>query len=421
MVEPDTPFFEHQSPRQRRWYWPLYPLTFAASASALVALVLVTFLASVVCRPECIPGPFGTYYRLDAEYQHGWPLCYARRDVRRSLETPVNGDFTEPLSAWRPWQGLREFRLFALLVDTGTAVVVIFLAGAGVQWWRSRRIRWWQWHLRDLFGLTALVGVACAWAAARQLENRREAELVSALEQEMPLRLSDGNFAHKDVAVPGFLPVNVARAYRRSFERVVSVQTERHTDLACQFPNLVILKTWEIPSDFKTHVTKMPKLEVLDLDGATLHRQDISSNFTVVRDLPPLPNLRIVNFRLTSVEDADLVWLARCPRLEVIVLSFTRVGGGGVRHLCQLKNLRVLAIASDGLTDDGCRVLSRIDSLEDLTIVSSNVRDDGILQLARLTNLKRLCLRTAASEESVAKLREQLLRCNVDAASAPPK
>jgi hypothetical protein len=234
---------------------------------------------------------------------------------------------------------LREFRLFALLVDIGTAVVVIFLAGAGVQWWRSQRVRWWQLHLRDLFGLTALVGVACAWAAARQLENRREGELITALTQKVPQRRSDGNFVDKDVAVSAFLPVKVALPYRRCFQRVVSVQTERDTDLACQFPYLAILKTWELRSDFGTHVTRMPQLEVLDLDSATLHRPDISSDFTVVRDLPPLPNLRIVNFRLTSVEDADLAWLARCPRLEVIVLSFTKVGDDGVRHLCHLKNL----------------------------------------------------------------------------------
>jgi hypothetical protein len=407
---------ERQLPSQR-WYRPLRALTIVVGTLALVTLCGLSIVAWEVRRPNQIAGAFGAFCGLEPEFQHGWPLRYAYRDATRLSDERVGGDTAKALSPWQCLQGLREFRVGALIVDVLVGAVLVLTAAVTAQWWTSHRRRWGQWLLVDVFGLTALVSVACVWAASWHRESQLEVKLIAALQQGMPKALSHGTFVQKDVAVPSVLPERVARQYRRCFERVVSVQTEGDTDVASQFPGLALLKSWELPSNFGEHVTRMPQLEVLELDGATLYRRNPVSDFTVVRDLPALPNLRIVSFRNTSVQDADLEWLAKCSCLEVICLSLTQVGDDGVRHLSQLKKLRVLVITSNNLTDDGCRLLSRIESLQDLTIGSSNVRNDGILELAHLEKLSRLCLRTAASNEAVANLRERLPGCSIDAES----
>jgi hypothetical protein len=393
------------SPLSRaQWYWPPRPLAVVVAGSVLVAAVLANLPAVSVPHPELIDGKFGYHFNLTTEYEHGWPLRYARRSL--SLRTQADG----PPPAWQPWEGPGERSIVNLLLDGAIWSIVLLALAAGAQYWRSRRRAVWQLDLRDLLVLTGVAGVAFAWLAATRLDAQREQSFLAEYRQ----RLGNPEMQHEVGArVPAWWPDWLQRRYREAFNRTCYYRSNGDSDLACQHAHVVTLRETAVHRDFRRHLRQMPGLEALDLSYVELPYFDATRQTTVVGNLAPLPNLRGINLGGTYVTDTDMSWLGTCSRLEVIDLVGTDIGDHGLAHLAKLPRLRILNLSSDRISDRGCRSIAAMSNLEELSLASRNVKDAGLRQLAALTRLKRLEITVGASKAAVDALETALPECKL--------
>jgi len=385
------------------WHWPPRPFTIAAVGCVLAIAFIVNFPAVEAPHADLKDGTYGLHFDIAREYEHGWPACYARRELGRPSN--VGG----PLSAWRPWEGVSEWSVVNLLVDLGLWSLVLIVTGAGAQYWRSRRRAIWQLDLRDLLLLTGTAGLVCAWVVYQRSESLHEQKLLAIHRA----RGQGGPAENLDARVPLFLPANVQDRYRSLFARVCNFTSDGDSDLACQFQHLVTLSERNPRPDLAEHLRQMPQLEALYLSYANLPYFDATRQTTILHDVPPLPNLRGINLFDTNVTDADMQWLAACPRLEVIELSETSIGDHGLAHLARLPRLRRLTISSDRISDRGCRSIANMPALEELSLASRNVHDTGVAELARLGTLRDLNISASASEEAFNVLRRKLPDCKL--------
>jgi hypothetical protein len=381
----------------------------AVVAIGVLAVALLANLPAVsVPHPELVDGKYGYHFGLTVEYEHGWPLRYARRTL--SHRTLADGR----APAWQPWEGPGERSALWLLVDVAIWSVVLVAAAAGAQHWRSRRRRVWQLDLRDLLVLTALAGALFAWLAATRLEARREQVMLAEYRQ----RTGNPEMAHEvGTSVPAWWPDWLQGRYREAFNRTSFYRSSGDSDLACRHAHVVTLRETAYHPDFVRHLRQMPDLEALDLSYTTLPYFDATRQTTLLRGLAPLPKLRGINLYGTNVTDADLAFLAACPRLEMIDLSDTGIGDHGLAHLATLPRLRVLHISSDRISDRGCRWLGAMQHLEELSLASRNVHDAGILELARISTLRKLKVSVRVSPETLEALRQSLPQCEIKSQS----
>jgi hypothetical protein len=166
---------------------------------------------------------------------------------------------------------------------------------------------------------------------------------------------------------------------------------------------------------FRRDLEKLPGLESLDFRSTRLPYFDRTMQSTILRELPAMRNLRGVDLYATNATDADMAWLAKCPRLEMIDLADSQVGDHGLLALRELPRLRWLSISGRAVTDRGCRTLTEFSALEELHIASRSIHDEGLRELARLKNLHMLHVSASASESAFAELRRALPKCRITA------
>ncbi len=391
-------------PSRPPWLWPLRPFTIVMVGSVLACAFFANFPAVEAPHPELRDATFGQHFNLLTEYEHGWPLAYARRETvhRTSAEGPH--------SAWRPWEGLGRWSTVNLLIDLGLWSLLIIAAGIAAQWWRAERRAVWQLGLRDLLVLTGVAGVAFAWLADQRAEYWREKALVETLRT----RPGQAVLAHQFGArVPVWWPPSLQAPYRQLFDRPCYFHSSGDTDLACQHRHVIVLHELTFHPDFRSHLARMPRLEAIDLCFVKLPYFDATRQATILRDLAPLPNLRGINLEKTNVTDADLAWLSSCRQLEVINLSQTSIGDRGLAQLASLPRLRWLRISSDRITDRGCQAIAQMQALEELSLASRNVHDAGALELTKLRKLRRLEVTAATTEAAHDSLRRELPGCKL--------
>jgi hypothetical protein len=378
---------------------------------------LVLTLAFLVCFPAVeVPhanlrdGPFGLHFNLVTEYEHGWPLRYASRDL--SHRTAAEG----PPSAWRPWEGPGRFSTLNLVVDLGFWMLVAIAVGVGASWWRAQRRALWQMGLRDLLVLTGLAGLAFAWLADQRAEYLRERALVA------QLRLRPGHATQEHqvgARVPAWWPTSWQARYRELFNRPCYFYSSGDTDIACQHRHVIALRELTFHPEFPQHLQKMQGLEAIDLCFVEFPYFDATRQTTILRDLAPLANLRGINLSTTNATDADMAWLASCPLLEVIDLGETKIGDRGLAQLARLPRLRKLSISSDRISDRGCQSIGHMVSLEVLSLASRNIHDEGARELANLIRLKRLQISAATTDASHETLRRALPGCEFKGSHYP--
>jgi hypothetical protein len=393
---------------RRTWFWPLYLLTFIVVSLVLGLAFVVNFPAVESSRPRLDGnGKYGPHFELIPEYQHGWPKRYVRRESTISLDPPVNGEYWRWASPWKPWDRAIDFSWSALVWNAIFWFGILFGAAICVQRWRSRRRAVWQVYLFDLFCIISAVAMVVAWDRNERLLRGRERALYWEASER---RHSPDD--EVEAAIPAWLPSGWQDSYRREFGRIEKYDGEPR--IAIQFPRLRVFQPHAADRDFGELLRRMPQLEALDLFICGFEFGDEAETFTLVRDFPPMPNLRGINLYETNVTDADLVWLAKCPQLECIELAGTKIGDDGLKNLAHLPKLRVLGLASEHITDDGCRTLGQIASLEDLYLSSDSVSDVGIKELMRLKKLQRLTLDTQASDAVIEVLRYALPYCSIN-------
>jgi len=392
----------------RAWLWPPRPFTFTFVVVGLVFAIafVVNFPAVDVPHPELRDAVFGQHFNLLTEYEHGWPLRYARRETvqRTSAEGPP--------SAWRPWEGPGRWSTVNLLLDLGLWSAIAIGMGIGAGWWRSQRRAIWQLGLRDLLVLTGVAGLGFAWLADQRAEYLREQALVDTLRMRPGRAVLGHQFGAR---VPACWPGSWQARYRQLFDRPCYFHSSGDTDLACQHRHVVVLHELTFHPEFPEHLAQMTRLEAIDLCFVKLPYFDATRQATILRDLAPLPALRGINLEKTNVTDADLAWLASCRRLEVINLSQTNIGDHGLAHLAKLPRLRVLTISSDRISDRGCQAIAAMPALEELELASRKVHDAGVSELAKLRTLRDLKISATASEEAFNVLRRERPQCKLKA------
>jgi hypothetical protein len=397
-----------ESSSQRRsppWHWPPRPLALAVAGCAAVLAIVINLPAVSVPHPDLREGVRGMHFNLTTEYEHGWPLRYARRSLAQ--RTPSDG----PPPAWHPWEGPGQRSGANLLADLAIWTLAIVAAGVAAQYWRSRRRAIWQLDLRDLLVVTAAAALVFAWLAAARLDEQREARLL--VQSQERLGIHQGHdFA---ASVPAWWPEGLQDRYRGVFNRTCFYHSAGNTDLACQHRHVITLRETDFHPEFTKHVRQMPQLEALDLSYTELPYFDATRQATVLRGLAPLTKLRGLNLYGTNATDADMEWLAACTRLEAIDLSDTRIGDHGLVQLARLPNLRLLRISSPRVSDQGCQSIARMKNLEELSLASSNIRTEAaILELARLDKLRLLDLGVSASEAALDELRRRVPQCQIN-------
>jgi len=404
VLRASNPTRRAEPPSQGRpWPWPPRPFTIAVAGCVLAVAFVANFPAVEVPHADLREGTYGLHFDIVREYEHGWPACYARREHESA------GKSGKANSVWLPWQGVNEWSVASLLVDLGLWSLILLIAGVGAQYWRSRRRAVWQLDLRDLLVLTGVVGLVCAWGVYQRSELLHEQNLLAIHRA----RGHDVPTENRDARVPLLLPASVQERYRLLFARVCNFTSDGDSDLACQFRHLVTLSERNPRPDVVEHLRQMPQLEALYLSYANLPYFDVTRQATILHDMPPLPNLRGINLYATNVTDADMEWVATCPRLEVIELSETGIGDHGLAQLARLPRLRRLAISSDRISDRGCRAIADTPAIEELALASRNVHDAGVVELARLHTLRSLNISASASEEAFAVLRRELPQCKL--------
>ena len=97
-----------------------------------------------------------------------------------------------------------------------------------------------------------------------------------------------------------------------------------------------------------------------------------------------------VELSRSAVTDADLVLLEALPELEVLDLRLTSVGDAGVAHLRGTKALRFLNLFRTRLTDTGLDHLAGSAGLETLLVGGTQVTDVGLARLKAFPRLRKL-------------------------------
>ncbi len=397
-----------RSPKRPPWPWPPRPFTFAVVGCLLAIAFIANFPAVNVPRADLQDGTYGLHFHLMTQYEHGWPARYARRE--HSQQTTAEG----PPSAWRPWEGPGQWSIVNLLLDLGLWSLVLALAGVAAQYWRSQRRAIWQLGLRDLLILTGVAGLVCAWIAAARVDYLREQSLRATY---LARTGNPGSEHQPGASVPAWLPDSLQARYRGLFSRTCYYRSDGDSDLACQHPHLLALRETAYHKDFPRHLRQMSRLEALDLSFTELPYFDATRQATILKSLTPHSNLRGINLYSTNATDADMAWLAACPRLEVIELSDTKIGDHGLAHLARLPRLRVLSISSDRISDAGCRSIAQMVALEELSLASRNIHEAGASELAKLPKLRKLTITAKAPVTSWAELQERMPHCEVKANS----
>jgi hypothetical protein len=401
------------TPAPKRWHWPPYPFTFAVAGCVLAVAFVANFPAWEVPRAGLNDGKYGPHFETIVELEHGWPIAYARRDIgrERPSATSPRGWTWEDASAWRPWEDVRDFSAPRIVAGTVIWLLAMMAAAGGAQYWRSRRRSVWQFGIRDLLGLLAVAALLCGWVSWKKLEYEREQSVIARYRA----RTGNPGSFEKDAPVPAFFSSQTKQRYRNIFGRFIEMDSGGDSDLACQFRHLLALREHAPSPWFRKHLAQMPQLEGLDLCFTGFPYRDATEQATLLRNLPPMTSLRGVNLYDTNVTDADLEWLAKCPRLELIDLSSMDVGDHGLLHLVHLSKLRILTISSPRITDEGCRTIAQIETLEELWLASQNIQDDGVRELGKLSKLRSLGISASASDAAFAELRKQLPHCDIHA------
>ncbi len=115
---------------------------------------------------------------------------------------------------------------------------------------------------------------------------------------------------------------------------------------------------------------------------------------TMMESLTKLPRLESVAFGRAKVTDADLAYLARCPKLISICSCNAQPGitDAGIEHVKKLTRLERLELKGPNITDVGLTHLAGLTALESLSLEGARVSGSGLRNLTKCSRLKSLSI-----------------------------
>jgi hypothetical protein len=147
-----------------------------------------------------------------------------------------------------------------------------------------------------------------------------------------------------------------------------------------------------ISIDFRD--TTVSDADLAVLEGFT-RLQVLNLNETNITDaglvhLKGLTRLESLYLRAPNVTDAGLEHLKGLTQLQRLNLDCTGVTNAGLMHLRGLTQLRYLGLGRSKVTDAGMGLLTGFTQLESLNLIGTEVTDAGLKQLQGLPRLRRL-------------------------------
>jgi hypothetical protein len=316
------------------------------------------------------------------QFERGWPIKFEVRD-----ESPASGNRPGPAL-------LIYYSGWALTANLAIAFAVLLVIAL---WLRRqlRRSRTWQFSVRAVSIVVALIACASGWLTREVHLWQRERLALEALPQ-WSIR--------EKYCGPQWLRRFHSRETMTVFHHVVSASTPglRRTE-----DGLVGLRDSDLQS-FTALLPSLPWLRAVDVTDfipatydefdqwTTIERLDLPSIFAtddVLRRVARMPRLKWLD--LYGNEDfthSGLAELARSKSLEVLILDSTKVTDRGIAALARLPHLRDLSLNGTAVTDNSIESFCQMRSLERLSAYETQISDSGARRLIELPRLKELWL-----------------------------
>lgn len=335
-------------PPKRPWYRP-HRSTFLALALVIAVLVLL-----IVPGKRLSFSSDGTV--TIGQYVHGWPWTFLRKPTSMGKLTDASPYDVAPWRTAASWRfastDATQTRFYPgqLAADIVVASAILLAAGAAFECWRRRRLRAWQFSLREMFLLTLAVAAVGAWYRTNRQEADAQEQVGRLIESALPQRGEDHLW--ESYCGPEWLRRLCGSQYLGFLERPISLNLWPGDEL----------------SRIRSHIGGLRDLREISLVGS-------------------------------SVTDADLAVLATLRRLQSLHARFAKVKGVRWSALASRRSLRVLNLAFSDLTDDDLQQLAALDNVQKLSLAFTNTSPKGLRNLQRMTNLEELIVNGDAKDE----------------------
>jgi len=243
----------------------------------------------------------------------------------------------------------------------------------------KRKRRWFQFSLRMLFVVIAVLAVLFGWFGNRMRYVKKQRRAVEVIRNTGMRVLYDYQKGHRFRETKGFDTAEPRgpASYRKLlgddfFSNVVWVWRDPFNGIGLSDGEMV-------------HIRELSRLEALYLNRCEI----TDSGLEHVKKLNRLEELSL---RGTQVTDTGLEYLNGLTNLQMLYLDGTQVTDAGLEHLEKLTKLERLNLSRTGVTDVGIRHLTGLTNLKTLDLEYTQVTDAGLEQLRGLTTLERLYL-----------------------------
>jgi Leucine-rich repeat (LRR) protein len=279
------------------------------------------------------------------------------------------------------------------------------------------KLRWYQFSLRTLFILTALVAVVCSWFAVKLQEAKKQRETVQAIEKL-------GGSVHYNFFDDGtgniIQPAPVGPAWLRNLlghdffdnVRIVNLNDSKDADAALrllkdlpQVRNLVVAGL-HVSDAGLADIDSLPQLTSLGVGNCGVGDDGVAH----LKGLKQLKWLCLDNMGLS---DQGLKHLEGLDQLEYLNLGMTHTTDAGLKHLKGLSHLRNLVLNNTEITDAGLECLRQLKQLEDLFLAQTQITDAGLEHLAKMQQLRCLGLPRQITDAAMNDLQRALPKCKI--------
>lgn len=372
----------------------LYPSTYVVALGTLALVAFMNLCGELyddqlpfrVWDQQSSIAQLGSYNVIFpwATVQYGWPWPCVRSGMRSNYEG---------VAIFWPWDDTgwsgAQWDWMDLAANIAVGVFVTVLLSGVWQWRRSRRARLWQFSIRELLGVTALVAMSCGYVAHRAEQVREEQNSLRTLGYR-------GHIYGSSHAAwcPRWLNAFFPRDSLEKLDRVARLRIasgdiakiqafgelkELQVEGALTAPQLLSL----------CQTLSLESLTIHDYYDDTLHNPNVPYQTPLI--FPRQRTPRMLFLDTPQVADETAASLAGNARVSHLTLDAWRITATGAKHLATLSRLKVLDLRSaHQLGDDAIESLAHLPRVESLSIFDSPLTDQGLMTLASMTPLRSL-------------------------------
>ena len=413
---------------------------------------VVALLATATMVVLVVPGAWKTEYRnsrgrttwltaTPLPTQHGWPWVFLQRPPG-SVPSAWRWPLWMRFDAWHVLDRPERFSAAALIGDGAIALVIIGLVMAAFEVWRRRRARLWQFSLREMFILVAILAMGFACEPFCRDVGEREGKVVNEITVHPTVFTWVYNGPEWLYRLCG---PRATVGYEAITEAYVRRGTGRQLDVrgvAEDLGRLKALRQLTLYSDGPPprgleSLNQLSGLRTLRLDVLKLDTETLAPLSSVVgmeslqikvrrpgrNAFRPLSQCRqLKQLHIEAILECDIGFIVALDNLESVQLVCVAGTFHDLSCLEGLPRLKRLSVACGGALDqEGIRHISRIERLEWLDLGSTAATDaDTLAPLRDATKLRRLYLPSMPERAKFsAALQQSLPSCEIETWQIP--